>query len=396
MFKKIENEIYDEAVNHILPFWSSQKDSKNGGFYGFMSNDLTLNKKSEKGGIATARFLWSFSAAYRAFDKQEYLELAKHSYQFMKTNLIDQKYGGIYWMADYKGEIIDSRKHIYTQSFGVYSLSEFYRVTSNQEALDLAIELFELIEEKGYDTKDNMYLEEFNRCWIISNNEMLSENGVIAEGTTNTHLHILEAYTNLYRVWPDAKLEKALRNIIRIFYDHIYKKESNDLKVFFDRSWNEKLDLQSYGHDIEASWLLYDGLLALNENKTEYIEMVKDIGAHIFQVAIIDAGVVIPECEAGKCVDKCVWWVQSEAMVGFMNMYQLTENKKYYDVVNRIWLYTKTNIIDRRDGGEWFQETSIKGKPLDEKAMVEPWKTPYHNIRFCIEMLERIKKYDTQ
>lgn len=389
--KILKKEVYDEAVDHILPFWMKMKDEEYGGFYSFMNNDLLLDQRGDKGAIAIARFLWSFSAAYRAFDKAEYLAYANHSYQYLIKHMVDQEHGGLYWMTDYKGKVVDSRKHIYTQSFGIYSLSEYYRVTGNREALELAISLFNLIEEKGFCHAEGMYSEEFTREWKASANEMLSENDVIAEGTTNTHLHILEAYTNLYRVWKDPSVEKALRKITGIFYQHIYKQEARELKVFYDRKWNEILDLKSYGHDIEASWLIDEALKVLGEKTPEYKKMVEDIANQVLKCAFLENGIIIPESQDGERLEKVVWWIQAEAMVGFTNMYQLKNDASYMDVTKQIWSYTKEHMIDHRENGEWFQEITFEGEPLDEKPMVEPWKTPYHNLRFCIELIERIQ-----
>ncbi|WP_226670378.1 AGE family epimerase/isomerase [Metabacillus litoralis] len=385
---KLNKEIKNHLTDHILPFWINLRDDENGGFYGKVNYDLTIDKKAEKGGIAASRFLWSFSAAYRMTKNEEYLQYAHHLYKFLIDKVFDHEHQGLFWLVDYQGNPIEDQKHVYTQSFGVYALSEYYRATNNEEALQYATELFNLIETKGFDSVNNAYKEEFGREWNELPNEKLSENGIIADVTTNTHLHVLEAYTNLYKASPTDEVKKRLINLIEIFYEKIYDKETKYLNVFFDKNWNSLMPLKSYGHDIEASWLIDDALKALGLEEEKYISMVIDIAYNIAETAVVEDGSLVNEQHDDKIDFTRVWWVQAEAMVGFQNAYERTKDEKFLKLIDGLWEYTKNNLVDPREGGEWFWSIEPDGKPT-ERAVGEPWKTPYHNSRFCLEMIER-------
>lgn len=388
---QLKQEIEKQLTDKILPFWMKLKDEENGGFYGEVDYDLTINKEGPKGGIAAARFLWSFSAAYRVTMKEEYLSYAHHAYRFLSQKAIDPVHKGLYWMLDHKGNPIDTRKHIYTQAFGIYALSEFYRAFKHPEALKLARELYELIETKGYDEHTKAYKEEFNREWIERSNEMLSEHGLVSDITTNTHLHVLEAYTNLYRVWPSQQLKEKLTNLVYTFYQKIYDYETKFQKVFFDKKWQELMDLKSYGHDIEASWLLDEAVKVLDLKDENISKMIIDIAYNIAEHGVLEDGSVANEEKEGKVDCTRVWWVQAESMVGFYNAYERTGDKKFLNLVDNLWKYTKENLIDSRDEGEWFWSVEPDGKPT-KRPVAEPWKTPYHNSRFCLEMIERMSR----
>ncbi len=387
-------EVLLEATHRILPFWSNLEDTRYGGHYGRVNYDLSIDTKSEKGGIATARHLWSWSAAYRVLKDPQYLRQADIAYIFLKEHIMDDSYKGIYWMVANNGRVKDARKHIYAQAFAIYGLCEYYRVSEDAEALAYAQMLFELIESVGYDSKHGVYREEFDRFWREVENEMLSENGIIAEATTNTHLHILEAYTNLYRVWPDPKVYKALKGLIDLFTVSLYKQDSHFIKVFYTKQFQEIIDIQSYGHDIEASWLLKEAIDVLGIQEKVYTNLILNIAENIYNTGLNLDGSVKTEREGGVDQPQRVWWVQAEAMVGFYNAYEMTGETKYIEAVQAIWAYTKAYLIDSRDKSEWFWCVDADGSPVNE-PIAEPWKTPYHNIRFCIEIIERINNYDS-
>lgn len=389
--KSIEQEIRREWTEHILPFWAGLRDDRHGGYYGEVSVDLQTDTLAPKGGIATARQLWSFSAAYRVTGEEVWASHAKHAYSFLKDRLIDREHGGMYWMVDHEGQPLDTRKHVYAQSFAVYSLSEYSRATGDAEALELARELFGLIEEKGYDTGIQAYKEEFDREWNEQPNEKLSENGLNADITMNTTIHVLEAYTTLYRVWPDSRVRSALENLLSMLYNRIYDPEKKRLNVFFDRSWNSLLDLTSFGHDIEASWLIDDAMKAIGSDHADYAKMVVDIAYQIADTAVSDDGSLMNEQHGDRTDDTRIWWVQAESMVGFYNAYQRTGDTRFLDLIDRMWTYTKTHIIDPRGGGEWYWSVQADGRP-DRREIAGPWKCPYHNSRFCIEMIERMNE----
>lgn len=332
MVYELRKKAEEELLNHIAHFWLKLIDNENGGFYGEVSYDLKINKESVKGGIQTSRILWFFSAAYCATKNEEYKKAATHIYEFLRDKLFDKEFNGVYWMLDYKGNPSDTRKHIYCQAFAIYALSEYYKATADKEALDLAINLFSLIESKGFNKKNSAYLEEFDREWNITPNEMLSENGVIAEITTNTHLHVLEGYTTLYEVTKDSRVGERLKELIYTFYNKIYDKEEHYLKIFFDNKWNTIIDVKSYGHDIEASWLIDDAykLLGLKDENIE--KMIVDI-AYKIKEQIQEDGSLINEAENGVKDFTRVWWVQVEAMIGYLNAYERTHDESLLKIM---------------------------------------------------------------
>lgn len=388
---KLKSEVTKELTDHILPFWMRLKDEENGGIYGLVDYDLEVDRKADKGGIITARFLWTFSAAYRVTKKEEYLEMARHMYSFLKDMVYDREFKGIYWMVDYMGKPVDTRKHVYTQSFGIYALSEYYRASGNDEALELAKEIYNLIEDKGFDFVNNAYREEFDRQWNQMPNEMLSESGVMADITMNTHIHVLEAYTTFYKAWPSEELKERIKNLLQILHEKIYDQETKYLGVFFDQDWNSLIDLKSFGHDIEASWLIDEALKAIDLDEPKYSRMVVDIAYNIARSAIQPDGSLINEQVNEKLDETRVWWVQAEAMVGFLNAYERTGDSGFLQLVDALWQYTKEHMIDSRENGEWFWSVEPDGTP-SERNIGDPWKGSYHNGRFCIEIIERVSE----
>ena len=386
---KLREEVTRELTQHILPFWTKLVDKENGGFYGVVDYDLNVDKKADKGGIVASRFLWTYSAAYRVTRDEKYLAIADHLYDFLVKKLYDQEYNGLYWMVDFKGNPKDTRKHVYTQSFGIYAFSEYYRATNHLEALEMAKKLYFLIEENGFNTENNAYKEEFNREWIEIPNEMLSENGVMADITMNTHIHVLEAYTTLYKAWPNEGLKARLENLLQILFDKIYDQDSKFLGVFFDKNWKNLLAIKSFGHDIEASWLIDETLKAIGSEKPEYVQMVMDIAHNIADYAMQEDGSLINEQVDDEVDQTRVWWVQAEAAVGFMNAYQRSNDEKFLTLATNLWNYIKNNIIDSRENGEWYWSIEPDGTP-SVRNIGDPWKASYHNGRFCLEIIERV------
>lgn len=385
----LAEEIKEHLELKILPFWMRMKDEENGGFYGEIDYDLSINKFADKGGIAIARFLWTFSSAYRVLRKEKYLKVADSLYDFLKKHLLDQEYGGIYWMVDYRGNPKDQRKHIYAQSFALYALSEYYRVTQSEEVLQIALEIYDLIERMGYNEDSNGYFEEFDRHWNLVPNEMLSEHGVIADMTMNTHIHILEAYTNFYKAYPKEKIRLRLEKLLEIHYEKIYQPSTKFLHVFFDSEWRPLVDTKSFGHDIEASWLIDKALDAISLKHPRYDAMVIDIAYNIANCAVDEDGSVINEELAGNIDKTKVWWVQAEAMVGFLNAYERTGDARFVESIKELWNYIQNYVVDTRAHGEWFWSVDDKGVPM-KRVIGGPWKTSYHNGRFCLEFIERV------
>lgn len=384
-------EVQEHLLTIILPFWKNMKDIENDGYYGWMDYNLNIDKKAIKGCILNSRILWFFSNAYTLIKDEELLEYAKHSFNFMKNYCIDRKYGGIYWSIRYDGRPEEVMKHTYNQAFAIYALASYYEASKDEEALNMAYKLFELIEDKCTDTFG--YKEAFDRDFKEIDNNKLSENGIIAEKTMNTLLHVFEAYTELYRVDHSAVVKKKLMWIMDVFADKVYNPALHRQEVFFDREMNSILDLHSYGHDIETAWLIDRGLDVLKEEKYETLmrPIISDLTAQIYKLAF-DGNSVANECEEGVADQTRIWWVQAEGVVGFLNGYEKeAEKKEYLEAAINIWQFIKTHVTDKRAGSEWFWAVDEKGEPMEGKPIVEPWKCPYHNGRMCFEVMRRMK-----
>lgn len=381
-------EIQDHLIKDLVPFWQRLKDDVYGGFYGYMGYDLQLDKKAVKGCILNSRILWFFSNAYLLMKEEHLLESARHAYLFLKEYCLDKEYGGIFWSLTYEGKPEDTTKHTYNQAFAIYALSSYYDASKDPEALRLAKELYKLIETRCKD--EYGYLEAFNYRFEPEENDKLSENGIVAEKTMNTLLHVFEAYTELYRVSKDKCVADQLRYQLDLVVDRVYNREIGRQEVFFDKNWHSLIDLYSYGHDIEAAWLIDRGLEILQD--TVYTEKVAPITAviteNIYKRAYVDHS-LLNEAENGVVDTTRVWWVQAEAVVGFLNGYQkFPEKKEYLAAAQDIWNYIKTYLQDKRNGSEWYWGLDKDRKPL-EKPIVEPWKCPYHNGRMCFEVIRR-------
>lgn len=382
-------EIKDHLTQKLIPFWEGLRDEENGGFYGYMGYDLTVDRKYEKGCILNSRILWFFSNAYLCLGKENLLDNARHAYEFLKEYCLDKEYGGIYWSVTYDGKALDTTKHTYNQAFAIYALSSYYDASGDEEALRLAYELQQLIEEKCRD--EYGYLEAFTRTFAPEENDKLSENGVLAEKTMNTLLHVMEAYTELYRVGKKEAVAKCLCYMLDLVADKVYNPVLGRQEVFFDKYWNTLIDLYSYGHDIETAWLVDRALEILG--KPEYTAKISPITRTITENIYTRAYVkhsLLNEAEDGVDDTTRVWWVQAEAIVGFVNGYQKNPEKEcYLKAAEDLWNYICEYVIDKREGSEWFWSVDGENRPI-EKPIVEPWKCPYHNGRMCIEVIRRL------
>ncbi len=387
--KRIANAAREMLTHRLLPFWQGLRDEEFGGYYGYMDFDLNLDKKAEKGCILNSRILWFFSEAAIVLKDDSLIPYARHAYDFLKESCLDREFGGVYWSLTYDGKPLDDTKHTYNQAFAIYALSAYYRLTGQEEALTLARGLFRLIQEKCTDTGG--YLEAFTREFRPASNEKLSENGVMAERTMNTLLHVFEGYAGLYQAGGDPDVAQAMERILNVYAGLIYDPDLHRQKVFFDKDYNSLIDLTSYGHDIESSWLIDWGasLLKGEELKQIIYRIDSDLSDHILKAALID-GSVVNECERGVVDTHRIWWVQAEAVLGFVNAWlKHPERIEYRDAVTQVWHYIDEKVTDHRPGGEWFWRLDETGQPDREKPIVEPWKCPYHNGRMCLELIRR-------
>ena len=375
------NEVKDHLEHKIIPFWQGLRDVEFGGYYGYVNYDLELHKQAEKGSILTSRILWFFANAYLTLLDEELLTHARHAYDFIVERCVDHENGGVFWSVNHDGTAADSMKHTYCIAFCVYALSSYYDASGDINARDTALSLFDTIESRCKDVGG--YLEAFNRIFVPVENEKLSENSVVAHRTMNTLLHVFEAYCELYRVTKEAKVLDRIVEILDIFSNKVYNADKHRLEVFFNEKMESIADLHSYGHDIEAAWLVDRGCEIIGDATltAKMKAITSDITKQVYEVAF-DGRSLANESENGHVDHTRVWWVQAEAMVGFCNA-------GYNDAVLSIWEYVKAFMIDKRDGAEWFWDVSHEGVPVSKKPIVEPWKCPYHNGRMCLELIRR-------
>ena len=383
-----------EFNDHVIPFWKGMIDEEKGGYYGLVDYNLNLDKDAEKGCILNSRIMWFFSNAYMVLRDKSLLKYAEQSFQFFKTTFWDTEEGGVYWSVTADGKPLDETKHTYCQAFQIYGLASYYGATGDGTALNYAYQLFRIVEDKMRD--EDGYLEAFDRRFLPASNEKLSENNVMAVRTMNTLLHIMEAYTELYRVLPDkeraATVRKKITDILDIFRNKIYAPEKQRLEVFFDKDYNSLIDLHSFGHDIEAAWLIDRTVDILGYKGTEYdMKDITDILTEKIYSYAYSGDSLPAEAENGKVLEDRIWWVQCEAIIGFINGYNKDNSREdYLGAAYNIWEFTRKYIADERPGSEWFWGVNPDGSPMEDKEFVSPWKCPYHNGRMYLEILKRI------
>lgn len=379
-------ESIQKALFNILNFWMDHMpDPQNGGFYGKLDNNNKADATAEKGAVLNARILWTFSAAYNATKEITYLDTARRAFSYIDEHFIDKEHGGVFWSVNYKGDPAKTKKQVYAQAFNIYACSEYYKATHHEYAREIAIEGFNLIQQHSLDHSYGGYLEAFTRDWQEISDQRLGEKDLNEPKTMNTHLHILEAYTNLYRIWPEKPLFDAIKSLLGTFYDKMLNQQTGHLNLFFDEHWKIKGEMISYGHDIEASWLLTEAAEVLQE--PALIEKFKKVA-----LQMADATMKAIDTDGGLWHEPQMkekhWWPQAEALVGFLNAWQISKDERYLQTARNSWNFIEKYMIDP-EKGEWFW-----GRKKDYAIMKEDkagfWKCPYHNGRACLEALKRL------
>ena len=389
----MKTEMQDVLQKNILRFWLDKMvDQEHGGFYGRIDGHEHLHADAEKGAILNARILWAFSAAYRVLGDKTYLEAASRAKHYIIDYFIDPEYGGVYWSLDCNGKPLDTKKQFYAIGFAIYGMSEYARATGDAEALKVAIDLYRCIEEHALDHEYNGYIEAMTRDWQPIADMRLSELDANYPKSQNTHLHIIEPYTNLYRVWKSDELKASLHNLIDIFTDRILNPETHHLDLFFDMDWKRGAGaLESYGHDIECSWLIHEAALVLGDAEVlKKVEPIVEMVAKASEKGLNADGSMVHEAnlDTGYVDSDLHWWVQAEAVVGFFNIYQYFSDESALQKAQHCWTYIKENLIDN-ENGEWHWSRRKDGTLNLDDDKAGFWKCPYHNSRMCLEIIER-------
>ncbi len=384
-------------LQNILDFWQKKTiDNVNGGFYGRLDNNNKVYADAPKGSVLNSRILWAFSAAYNLLPNKDYLHTAQRAFDYINDYFIDKEFGGVYWTMDSKGKPLDTKKQMYALSFAVYALSEFYISSKNEEAKNLSIELYNAIVKYSYDKENGGYIEALTCDWKELNDLRLSEKDANEKKSMNTHLHVVEGFSNLYRVWANEVLNKQIKELVYIFLNHIIDKDTNHLILFFDEQWNKKSAIISYGHDIEAAWLIQEA--AEMSGSDELVEKIKQQSVKLANAVTEgldkDGGLWYEyDVVNDHLVKEKHSWPQAESMIGFFNAWQITGDEKYLQQSLLSWEFIKKNILDKKNG-EWFWGVNEDGSIMNEDK-VGTWKCPYHNSRACIELIKRITKYES-
>ena len=373
-----------EVLEHtILHFWQTRMvDNERGGFYGRIDGHNTLHPDAPKGAVLNARILWTFAAAARVLNNTAYRILAARAYDYLMQRFIDREHGGVYWSLHADGTPLDTKKQTYAIAFAIYGLAEYVRLTNNQEALDAAIRLFEDIEAHAFDAVNVGYIEALTRDWQPIADMRLSESDENGSRTMNTHLHVLEAYTNLYRVYKDPRVARQLRVLIDIFVNRLYNPSNGHLDLFFDDQWQGRRDKTSPGHEIEAAWLLHEALEVL--------------GDPILLQETLPVCQQLAQAAENGILKESQWWCYAEAVVGYIDQWKLNQKDLPVEAAINLemaevaWDYIQSHLIDR-EHGEWYWAILPDGIPDTSNDKAGFWKCPYHNSRMCLEIIERLK-----
>jgi mannobiose 2-epimerase len=384
-----------ELLEHLLPFWATKAvDVSHGGFVGRLDSRGVLDPEAPKGAVLNARILWTFAAAARVLPGEEYRVLADRAYADFVARFWDDAYGGVYWMLTSHGDVLNAKKQTYAQAFGLYGLAEYHRMSGSPSALERSMRLFEILENHCRDDTGPGYLDAFSRNWVLLRSERLSEKDLPAPRSANSHLHLLEAFSTLYRVWPGEKVQERQRELIGLFLGSIIDPDTHHMGEAFDEEWVPMAELTSFGHDIEAAWLLTEAAELLGDD--ELLREVREMAVALADVTLaegVDAdGGLMAEAVDGILSDTDKhWWVQAEAAVGFLNAFEITGDARYLRAAADVWSFALSCLADR-DHGEWYLRVSRSGEPYAEDDKVGPWKCPYHSVRACIEIMDRIDR----
>ncbi|MBS1563731.1 MAG: AGE family epimerase/isomerase [Bacteroidetes bacterium] len=391
---------FEQELARILDFWTHKAfDKERNYFYGRITSDNWVDRDAPLGVVLYARILWTFSSAYRHTRSPLHLERAARAYTLLNEFFHDDVYGGYYWSVTAEGVPIDTQKKVYALAFVLYGLCAYYEASHEKQVLEQAKALFKLIEERSYDPVHKGYLDAFQRDWQPGNDLRLSEKDEDAPKTMNTHLHVLEAYTALYRLWQDQLLCERLKELIGLFHKVIVHPVYFHLTLFFDVQWNKFSDALSFGHDIEASWLLTEAAGATGDAVliTDTARLAESIASAAAEGIALGGGLSYEyHPSTGKRDEDKHWWVQAEAVVGFYNAWQLTGNPFFLQTSDKLWQFVQQRLLDK-ERGEWYWGVHENGSVMKDEDKAGFWKCPYHNSRCCLEMIERLKpKHITQ
>lgn len=380
--------------DNILYYWLDRMVDSRGGFYGRRDGFDMLDRDAPKGAILNARILWSFAAAFRLTGNFAYELLASRARDYIRDRFMDNVYGGVYWSVSADGKPLDTRKQFYAIAFAIYGLAEHYRTTGDEESLRMAQSLFHDIETHSLDREKGGYLEAQTRDWHPIADMRLSEKDDNSAKTMNTHLHIMEGYTALLRVWRSPELFDATKGLLRIFLDRILDKDTGHLGLFFNDDWEREDGIFSYGHDIEASWLMLETAMVIGDDGLykETLAATEKIAMAALEGRREDGSMIYERHADGSLDDDRHWWVQAENVIGQLYLAAYHGKPEFVGAAAESWRYIKEKLIDPGKGEWYWSRRGSDGSINREEDKAGFWKCPYHNSRMCIEGIETLSK----
>lgn len=382
-----------ESELAALADWWCTHSVADHGFIAELSDRGQVNPAADKGIILNTRLLWFFSELGLRDMKADHVALADRAYQYLVEHFLDEKFGGFYWSVAPDGKPVDEKKQTYAQAFAVYALASYFRLTANQQALEFALAAFQCLETHCVDASHGGYLEAFGRDWQPIGDVRLSEKDDNAPKTMNTHLHLLEAYTGLYIACPSDSTRQALVRNVEWFCDYFVNPSNGHLRLYLDLQWRDQSRVVSYGHDIEASWLIREALEALGDATLtdRYQPLALALASSCLAEGIGDAGQVLDRCilATGTRQPESEWWVQAEALVGFISAFGITQDEAFLMAVCDVWRYIDLHHRDEFNG-EWFWYSRLDQARGHSHYKMGFWKGPYHNGRAMMEMSRRL------
>jgi len=388
-----------DLTQNILPFWARHAFKADGNLIGILTHDLREFDDVPRHVVLCARILWTFAAAVRRDPRPEWLGVGRQALALLEGSFRDRHHGGYFWSLTRDLQPHSPRKQVYAEAFAIYGLTEWYQATGDKAALARAQELFGFIEQRAREPKHGGYIEALAADWGPLADMRLSDKDLNSPKSNNTLLHVLEAYTALLSAWPDERVRRALHDLLTVILDRVVSATPfTHCDLFFDLEWRSLLPKISYGHDIEASWLFWEAAAVLAEpalmERTKRVALALADGVLVHGLDADGAVFYDGDASGVLCSDKH-WWPQAEAVVGFLNAYQLSGHAPYLAAATRVWDFTERHVVDAKYG-EWFAVLDRSGQvypdypKFADSQKIGPWKCPYHNARACFEVLRRV------
>lgn len=400
---------------YVIDFWYPRSiDDEHGGFILSYDDEGAFAGNDAKMIVTQARMTWFFARLTRTdVVDGDYTDAADHGFAFLRDAMWDDDHGGFYWEVDRRGTVRKPRKHLYGQAFGLYALAEYYRVTGNEQALDLAGDLFEVIDDVAKDHQNGGYHEYFEPDWeqvtegttylaTIEPDWSPKESGESVLDPTlklmNTHLHLLEAFTTYYRVTGDETVRERLHELLTILTNTVVRKDRPACTDKYDPDWTPKLDdadfrVVSYGHDVENVWLTMEASEALDVPTRLFADLYDGLFDYSLEYGYDDQnGGFYFFGPLGEHATNRIkaWWVQAEAMTSALRMYEATGEDVYRNVFEETYDFIEQYHVDETHG-EWHSGVDETLEPVGRKGA--EYKGAYHDGRALIECIETLERH---